>query len=56
MALSGVIFALSIDGIARAQSPALGSIFEIDPMVVLNGFAVLAGAIVLLFEVCRKRP
>jgi hypothetical protein len=56
MALGCAIIAVGIGGIARAQSPELASIFEIDPMVALNGFAVLAAAIVLLLEVCRKRP
>jgi hypothetical protein len=56
MVLACAFIALSFGGIARAQSPEPGSFFEIDPMVALNGFAVLAGAIVLLFEVYRKRP
>jgi hypothetical protein len=30
--------------------------FELDPALALNGFALLAGAIVLLFETCRSRP
>jgi hypothetical protein len=56
MVLACAFIALSLGGIARAQSPEPSSFFEIDPMVALNGFAVLAGAIVLLFEVYRKRP
>jgi len=50
-----VLFALSLTGIAHAQSPE-ASIFEIDPAVALNGFAVLSGAIVLLFETYRSKP
>ena len=56
LALYGVLIALSVGGVARAQSIELGSIFAIDPAVALNGFAVLAGAIVLLFEAYRSRP
>ena len=41
-------------GVALAQSSELGSIFEIDPAVALNGFALLSGAIVLLFEAYRR--
>ena len=54
--LPGALFALSASGIARAQFSEIGSIFEIDPAVALNGFALLAGAIVVLFEVYRSRP
>ncbi len=52
--LAGV-FVLSVGGIAHAQSSE-SSIFEIDPAIALNGFAVLSGAIVLLFETYRSRP
>jgi hypothetical protein len=51
-----VILVLVVTGVARAQTPELASIFEIDPALALNGFAVFAGAIVLLFEVYRSRP
>jgi hypothetical protein len=44
MVLACAFIALSLGGIARAQSPEPSSFFEIDPMVALNGFAVLAGA------------
>jgi len=47
---------LGFSGIAHAQSSEISSIFEIDPAVALNGFAVLSGAIVLLFETYRSRP
>ncbi len=50
-----VIIALSVTGIANAQESS-ASIFEIDPAAALNGFAVLSGAIVLLFETYRSRP
>ena len=53
--LPAVLIALSVAGIANAQESA-SSIFEIDPAVALNGFAVLSGAIVLLFETYRSRP
>lgn len=55
-ALPVAILLLSFGGVACAQSSELSSIFEIDPAVALNGFAVLAGAIVLLFEAYRSRP
>jgi hypothetical protein len=55
-ALLGALLTLSFSGIARAQSSELGSIFEIDPALALNGFALLSGAIVLLFEAYRSRP
>ena len=56
--LAAVIMAMivTLGGIARAQSLEIPSIFEVDPTLALNGFAVLAGAIVLLFETCRSRP
>jgi len=50
------ILTLGLSGIARAQSAEYGSIFTIDPTVALNGFAVLAGGIVLLFNGFRSRP
>jgi len=50
-----VIIALSVAGIANAQESG-ASIFEIDPALALNGFAVFSGAIVLLFETYRSRP
>ena len=54
--LPGVLIALSITGVARAQCSGC-SIFEIDPAAAaLNGFALLSGAIVLLFETYRSRP
>ena len=51
-----ILFVLGFSGIAHAQSFQLGSIFEIDPTIALNGFALLSGAIVLLFETYRSRP
>ncbi len=54
--LPGFLFALELRGVAHAQSPELASILEIDPAVALHGFALLSGAIVLLFEVYRSRP
>jgi hypothetical protein len=54
--LSGTLIALGVTGVARAQSSELASIFEIDPAVALNGFALFAGAIVVLFEAYRSRP
>ena len=56
LAVPGAFFALSAVGIAHAQFSEIASIFEIDPAVALNGFALLAGGIVLLFEVYRSRP
>jgi hypothetical protein len=53
---AGILFVLGFSGIVFAQSFQLGSIFEIDPTVALNGFALLSGAIVLLFETYRSRP
>lgn len=55
-ALPAALFMLGFSGIAHAQSSEISSIFEIDPAVALNGFAVLSGAIVLLFETYRSRP
>lgn len=54
--LPGLLFAVALGGVAHAQSSELASIFEIDPAVALHGFALLAGAIVLLFEAYRSRP
>lgn len=48
--------ALALSGVAAAQSSEITSIFEVDPTLALNGFAVFAGAIVLLFESFRSRP
>jgi hypothetical protein len=56
LVLSSTLIALSVTGVARAQSSELASIFEIDPAVALNGFALFAGAIVVLFEAYRSRP
>ena len=56
LVLPGALLALSFGGVARAQCSGCGSIFEIDPAAALNGFALLSGAIVLLFEACRSRP
>ncbi|HLI82257.1 MAG TPA: hypothetical protein VKV03_19855 [Candidatus Binataceae bacterium] len=53
---ASALFVLGYSGIALAQSFELGSIFDIDPTVALNGFALLSGAIVLLFESYRSRP
>lgn len=53
--ISAALFAFSVAGLADAQESA-SSIFEIDPATALNGFAVLSGAIVLLFETYRSRP
>ena len=47
---------LALGGVAAAQSFEITSIFEVDPILALNGFAVFAGAIVLLFEAVRSRP
>jgi hypothetical protein len=55
-ALLGTLFTLSFGGIAHAQCSECGSIFEIDPALALNGFALLSGAIVVLFETYRSRP
>ncbi len=55
-ALPGILFTLSFGGIAQAQCSECGSIFEIDPALALNGFALLSGAIVVLFETYRSRP
>jgi hypothetical protein len=54
--LLSALIALGSSGVAHAQSSELASIFEIDPAVALNGFALLAGVIVLLFEAYRSRP
>jgi hypothetical protein len=54
--LPGFLFALGLGGVAHAQSSELASIFEIDPALALHGFALLSGAIILLFEVYRSRP
>jgi len=45
---------LGIGGVALAQCSDCSSIFEIDPAVALNGFALLSGAIALLFETYRS--
>ena len=54
--LPALLFAIGLGGVAHAQSSELTSIFEIDPALALHGFALLSGAIVLLFEVYRSRP
>jgi hypothetical protein len=51
-----IVIMLALGGAARAQSLELTSIFEVDPTLALNGFAVFAVAIVLLIETCRSRP
>jgi hypothetical protein len=51
-----MLMIVGLGGIARAQSFEISSIFEVDPTLALNGFAVFSGAIVLLFEACRSRP
>jgi len=56
LALPSAFIVLGVTGVARAQSSELGSIFEIDPAIALNCFALLSGAIVLLFEAYRSRP
>ncbi len=50
------LFILCFVGMAHAQLSEIGSIFEVDPTIALNGFALLSGAIVLLFETYRSRP
>jgi hypothetical protein len=55
-ALIVALLVASFGGAASAQTPAIGSVFEIDPAFALNGFALLSGAIVLLFETYRSRP
>jgi hypothetical protein len=55
-ALPTALIVLSFTTIARAQTPELASFFEMDPAVALHGFALLSGAIVLLFEAYRSRP
>lgn len=50
-----MLLALSFSHLAHAQSSEFTSIFEVDPAVALNGFAILAAAIVVLFEVFRSR-
>ena len=56
LALSSALLMLIFIGVAHAQSLELSSIFEIDPAVALNGFAIFSGAIVVLFETYRSRP
>jgi len=56
MAALVMLMIVGLGGIARAQSFEISSIFEVDPTLALNGFAVFSGAIVLLFEACRSRP
>jgi hypothetical protein len=41
---------------AHAELSEFGSIFEVDPTIALNGFALFSGAIVLLFQTYRSRP
>jgi hypothetical protein len=52
----GLVLAIGSVGRAHAQSSELTSIFEIDPAIALHGFALLSGAIILLFEAYRSRP
>jgi hypothetical protein len=56
LALVCVLLTLSFSSIANAQCSDCESIFEIDPAVALNGFAVLAAAIVVLIEAHRSKP
>ena len=53
---ASLLFVFGCSGIAMAQSFELASIFDIDPTFALNGFALLSGVIVLLFETYRSRP
>jgi len=46
----------SLSHLAIGQCSEYCSIVEIDPAVALNAFAVLSGAIVLLFKSCGSRP
>ena len=55
-ASAATLITLALSGIAAAQSSEFTSIFEVDPTLALNGFAVFTGAIVLLFESIRSRP
>ena len=56
LSVSCAILTLGLSGIARAQSAEYGSMLTIDPTMALNGFAILAGGIVLLFNGFRSRP
>jgi hypothetical protein len=56
LSVSCAILTLGLSGIARAQSAEYGSMLTIDPTIALNGFAILAGGIVLLFNGFRSRP
>ena len=49
------ILILGLNAVARAQSAEYGEMVSIDPTFALNGFAVLAGGIVLLFNGFRSR-
>ena len=51
-----VVAFLALRGIAKAQSLELDSIFEVDPTLALNGFAIGSAAIVVLFETYRSQP
>jgi len=55
MIFPAVLIALSVSGVGHAQSSEVSPIFEIDPAIALNGFAILAAAIVVLFEFFRSR-
>ena len=46
---------VQVSHLATAQCSECRSIFEIDQAVALNAFAVLSGAIVLLFKSCGSR-
>lgn len=56
LALPAAIVVLGLSTVVRAQTSELASVFEMDPAVALHGFALLSGAIVVLFEVYRSRP
>ena len=55
LVLLAALIALSSSHLAHAESSEFSSILELDPAVALNGFAILAAAIVVLFEVFRSR-
>lgn len=55
-AFAVALLMLAMCGAAAAQASELTSLFEVDPVLALNGFAVFTGAIVLLFEAYRSRP
>jgi hypothetical protein len=55
-AVLSTLLMLSFSGVALAQCSECGSIMELDPALALNGFALISGAIVLLFETYRSKP